>query len=84
MVLIINTISNQDLSIRDSCLRNIEHINAYRHENLLETSHCPLVPESVEILAVGIAADDVLGQDHDEPLLQQKCTFHSQYFIQVM
>jgi hypothetical protein len=42
--------------------------NTYRHENLLQSSNSPLIPKCVEILAICIATNYVLRQNHDETL----------------
>ena len=47
-------------------------IKLYHHENLLEPAHSPEVPWGLVVDAVGIATNEVLGQDHDEALELRK------------
>ena len=38
------------------------------HEYLMKSTNGPLEPWSLEVYSLGVAADKVLRQDHDEPL----------------
>jgi len=39
-----------------------------QHEYLVQSAHSPLIPGTLEVHSIRVTPDQVLGQDHDEPL----------------
>lgn len=48
--------------------RVLVHLLVVHEKDLLQSTHRPPVPVRVKVPSVRVAAHQVLGQDHDEPL----------------
>ena len=51
------------------------------HKDLLEPANCPHVPGRLEVDAVGVATNQVFGQDHDEALKQNIGVLSSSLYL---
>ena len=72
----VNSSVSRVVLYRSTCnkeLEVVEMINStnlfmMKHENLVEPSHSPEIPRTLEIHCICVAPHQMLGQDHDEPL----------------